>query len=98
MSEFVRVNGCGDEQRFVRIVSENTWVSVLYRRTGFGFSEWETAICTQEPRTCNIVLGDRREELADLNEDELMAWYDAHKSETNSFDSIMRELKKTCTD
>ena len=93
---FVTVNDTGgDNQRFVRTVSDNMWVSVLHRRTGFGWWEWETAICTHAPRTCNIVMGDRREELASMNEVELMEWYESHKAEKNSMESLLDVLTPT---
>lgn len=81
-----------DGSRFIRTVSDNTWISVLHRLTGFGYWEWETAICTRNPRTCNIVIGDRREELADLTELELKEWYEKHKNEKNSMETILDAL------
>jgi len=89
-SAFVRVGG--NDERFVRTVSDNAWVSVLHRLTGFGWWEWETAICTRESRTCNIVVGDRREELAAMNEAELLAWYEAHRCEKNSMETVLDAL------
>jgi len=97
-SNFVPVDVDDDEERFVRTVSDNMWVSVLHRLTGFGFWEWETAICTREPRSCNIVSGDRRNELATLNESELLAWYEEHKTEKNSMESLLDALKKEAGD
>lgn len=86
----------GEEQeRWLRHVSDYVWVSVLHRLTGFGWWEWETAICRRDGCTdeCNIVSGDRRDELADLSEDELFLWLEDHRDQLNSFDSIMRDLK-----
>ena len=85
-SAFVRVDNtnAGGNERFVRTVSDNVWVSVLHRLTCFGWWEWETAICTKEPRTFNVVTGDRRAELESLPESEVLAWYEAHKAEKNS--------------
>ena len=37
--------------RHVRTLSEKCWISVLHRMTGFGFMEWETAICFRDPST-----------------------------------------------
>ncbi len=92
-SAFVRVSDAGGrDERFVRTVSDNAWVSALHRLTGFGWREWETAICTREPRTCNIVVGDRREELAAMNEAELLAWYAKHKREKNSMETVLDAL------
>jgi len=97
-SAFVRVGDAGgNDERFVRTVSDNAWVSVLHRLTGFGWWEWETAICTREPRTCNIVVGDRREELAAMNEAELLAWYAKHKCEKNSMETVLDALSPNAT-
>ena len=93
-SAFVRVGDAGgDDERFVRTVSDNVWVSVLHRLTGFGWWEWETAICTKEPRTCNIVTGDRRTELEYMTEDAVLAWYEEHKAEKNSMETVLDALK-----
>ena len=93
-SAFVRAGDAGgNDERFVRTVSDNVWVSVLHRLTGFGWWEWETAICTREPRTCNIVMGDRRTELEHLPEEEVLAWYEAHKAEKNSMEAVLDALK-----
>ena len=93
-SAFVRVgNAGGDDERFVRTVSENVWVSVLHRLTGFGWWEWETAICTKEPRTCNIVTGDRRTELECMTEEAVLAWYEENKAEKNSMETVLDAFK-----
>ena len=64
------------DRRWVRTVNENCWVSVLDRMTGFGYREWETAICSKSPDLCNIIVGDHRETLSEMGEDELFEWYD----------------------
>ena len=82
-------------ERHVLSLSSNVWISVCHRLTGFGYMEWETAICRREPRTCNIVKGDHRHELTDKTEQELDAWYLYHCGETNSFETLMAEIKQT---
>jgi len=95
-ANFIQVDYDGNSERlrFVRTVSGNMWVSALYRETGFGWWEWETAICTHEPRTCNIVSGDRREDLAKLTEPELKLWYTEHCGETNSMETTLAALQE----
>lgn len=90
-SAFLPVDDAGgdEDRRWVRTVSENVWVSVLHRLTGFGWWEWETAICTKEPRTCNIVIGDRRGDLESLSESDVLAWYESHKAEKNSMETAL---------
>ena len=92
-SGFIRVND-KEKERYVRTVSENMWVSVLFRLTGFGWWEWETAICTHKPKTCNIVSGDRRIPLESLSEEEIMKWYENNKNSKNSFETAIDSLKQ----
>ena len=33
-----------NEKRYLRVIDDRCWISVLYRLTGFGYYEWETAI------------------------------------------------------
>jgi len=77
------------ELRYVRTVTDNLWISALYRLTGFGYYEWETAICTRDPRTCNIVRGDRRYELERLTPSEISEWLDEHGHEKNSMETAL---------
>ena len=86
-----------NEHRFIRTVSDNVWVSVLYRLTGFGWYEWETAICTKSPHTCTIMRGDRRTELESLSEAEVLAWRDAHQDEKNSFETFLDKINQART-
>lgn len=90
----------GGEQH-VRTVSETCWISVLHRLTGFGHMEWETAICFRDastnkqiPGSPHIVRGDWRQELIDMPESELMAWFnDKINSNRTTFDAIIEILK-----
>ena len=97
MSEFRKIDEPKDhpaEERHVRTVSLNCWISVSHRLTGFGYLEWETAICFVEPSSCNIIRGDRRKELSEMSETELMPWFRANiEGNRNSFDSIMEAMK-----
>ena len=85
-----------NESRFIRTVSDNTWVSVTYRLTFSGSYEWETAICTKSPPTCKIVRGDRRTELESLPEAEVLAWRDAHQ-EKYSPETLLDLINKART-
>lgn len=92
-------------ERHVRTVSENCWVSVLHRRTGFGWMEWETAICMTfkaddlEVRrhvkgSPFIVQGDWRKELETMPESELMAWYHSKREDKpTTFDAVIDQIK-----
>jgi len=93
-------------ERHVMMFSDKFWVSVFHRRTGFGYMEWETAFVRvrgdDEPLKCklgkwdtkevNIVIGDRREALKDMNQEQVMAWYETVKKEKNSMESILDAL------
>lgn len=75
-----------DEERWLRQIDPKCWISALYRLTGFGWYEWETAIVfindtgdrqpTWEDRDCLIISGDRRKELATMPKEQLRQWYD----------------------
>lgn len=94
------------EERYLRRVSPKCWISTLYRRTGFGWMEWETAIVMlidpgsrpkrweSDDRDCLIIAGDRRTELADVPEERLRSWY-AEKIEgnRNSMETVLHALK-----
>ena len=88
-------------ERYVRTVSENCWISVLHRMTGFGFMEWETAICVVDPvlkKYVNgspfIIRGDWREKLSDMPEQELMKWFHGNlDGNLTAFDSVLKVLK-----
>ena len=82
------------EPRYVRTVTDNLWISVLHRLTGFGYWEWETAICTREPQTCNIVRGDRRDELERLTPSEIAEWLKDHGHEKNSMETALGILSE----
>lgn len=82
------------ERRFLRTVDATCWISVLYRKTGFGWFEWETAIVFGTPddsgpgqiseippllsREFLIIRGDRRCELNDMPKEQLRDWYAAN--------------------
>lgn len=88
-------------ERHVRSVSDNCWISVLHRLTGFGHMEWETAFCVVDPFTKKhivgspfIVRGDWREKLADMPEEELPVWFDVTSSgNRTTFDAVIDVLK-----
>ena len=87
----------GDE-RYIRTIDANCWISVFHRMTGFGYREWETAIVMRdEPEKAKqfrIIEGDRREELATMPKSELAAWYDANiEGHRNSFESILDAVR-----
>ncbi len=98
------------EERHLRQVSGKCWISALYRRTGFGHYEWETALVfiiepgsrpkrwESDDRDCLIIGGDRREELAEMPEDRLRAWYAENiEGNRNTMDSLLKALTKTNT-
>lgn len=88
-------------ERHVRTVSETCWISVLHRMTGFGYMEWETAICFRDLESEKIVKGcplivrgDWREELEDMPESGLLEWYAGKHGENKTmFDSLLDVLK-----
>ena len=84
-------------ERYVRTLSTDCWISVLYRLTGFGYHEWETAICFRngDEQETLIIAGDRREELATMPREKLRQWYaDNIEGNRNSFDSVMQAIKE----
>lgn len=97
----------GEEQWFRRI-DPKCWISALYRKTGFGWYEWETAIVflieegsrpkrwASDDRDCLIIGGDRRKELAYMPKDQLRQWYaDNIEGNRNSMDTIIETIKNT---
>ena len=83
------------DRRWVRTVSPNVWVSALHRLTGFGWWEWETAVCSHNPDTCVVVRGDHREALADISEPDLAAWLEKHRHEKNSMETLLDAMRNT---
>lgn len=93
-------------ERHLREINKNLWISVLHRKTGFGFWEWETAIVrirdnddplkfkrgSWDDREMIVLSGDRRIELNDLNQEEILAYAHTHSGEKNTFDKIMEAL------
>lgn len=100
-SDSMKREGYG-EKRYLKRYGEGTFVSVLYRMTGFGYMEWETAIIFHpahrqykwDEKKLFMVRGDRRHELDSLRGCDLMPWYRAHQTETNSFDTVLGAIKK----
>ncbi len=94
-----------DGERYIRRIDERHWISVLYRLTGFGHHEWETAICIVpeiipedwpkwKRSECLIIGGDRRDELATMPAEELRGWYDANiDGNRNSVETILEAIR-----
>jgi hypothetical protein len=93
-------------ERWLRRIDPDCWISVLHRRTGFGWMEWETALVFRiEPgsrpkrwesddRDVLIIAGDRREELAEMPKGELRGWYAANiEGNRNSMGAILHALR-----
>lgn len=89
------------ERRFLRIIDDRCWVSALYRKTGFGWFEWETAIvfvmtdADSGPgsREVLIIGGEWRRELNDMPKEQLRDWYAANiDGNRNSMDTLMQSL------
>lgn len=91
---------------WLRKLDPKCWISVLHRRTGFGWMEWETAIVfLVEPGSrpkrwesddcdCLIIGGDWREELATMPKEQLRDWYAANiDGNRNSMETILHTLK-----
>jgi hypothetical protein len=96
-------------ERWLRQIDPRCWISVLLRRTGFGYMEWETAIVIKidtgsrpkrwatDDRDCLIIAGDRREELAKMPKEQLREWHAAHiDGNRNSMDTVLNALKQSC--
>ena len=95
-------------ERWLRDVSDDCYVSVLYRMTGFGYMEWETAIIVRHPvvgrkRTFEdqdlyMIGGDHREALTGLSRQEVLAWREKQVNQLTTFDRAMRVLKDNAQD
>lgn len=94
------------EERYVRTLDKTCWISVLYRKTGFGYYEWETALVflhpvegrqrTHKDMDCLIIAGDRRDELETMPKEKLREWYAANiEGNRNSMDTFIEALKKS---
>lgn len=94
-------------QRFIRRIDPKCWISVLYRRTGFGYYEWETALVfiiepgsrtkrfESDDRDLLIIHGDRREELATMPKEQLRDWYKRNiDGNRNSMETILNAIKE----
>jgi hypothetical protein len=103
---FVDVTGDYDREqggeRWIRRIDPKCWISVLHRRTGFRYMEWETAIVfiieQGDDRDCMIIAGDRRKELATMPKEQLREWYAANiEGNRNSLETMLHEIKKQPT-
>ena len=92
MTNFVEVTEefhqkTGGERHF-RKISDDLWVSVLYRLTGYGTMVWETAVVRVrkdgdplkyargkwDDREMFLFIGDYRSELETVDEEGVMGW------------------------
>jgi hypothetical protein len=93
-------------ERWIRHIDPKCWISVLHRRTGFGYMEWETALVFKiEPgsrpkrwesddRDCLIIRGDRRAELDDMPKEQLHQWYEDNiNGNRNSMETLLEAIK-----
>lgn len=111
MSEFICVTDAYEEEhgaeRWLREIDPTCWISVLHRRTGFGWMEWETALVfiiepgsrarrwKSDDRDCLIIGGDRREELAALPKEQLRDWYAANiDGNRNSLETLLEAARE----
>ena len=90
------------EERYLRIIDDRCWISVLHRLTGFGYWEWETAIVfvadvpqpTHKDREFLMIRGDWRDELNDMPKEQLRDWYAARiDGNRNSWDTLMQAIE-----
>ena len=89
------------EERYVRQIDDKCWISVLYRLTGFGYREWETALVfvpdveTQDNRReVLIIRGDWRQELNDMPKEQLRDWYARNiDGNRNSMDTFLNAVR-----
>jgi len=86
-----------DGWRFVRTVSDNCFISVLKRMTGFGFHEIETAFKFKELNgeydKFILILGDHREATTNLTEDEVVEYAIKHSDEKITANIIFDKLQ-----
>lgn len=93
-SDYQKSEGYGEE-RWLRKVDDDCFVSVLHRMTGFGYMEWETAIRVPSENIFYMICGDRRQELSNLNREELVVWYhDNITGNKNSMDTLLETLSQ----
>lgn len=91
---------------WLRRIDPKCWISVLHRRTGFGWMEWETALVfiiepgsrpqrwRGDDRDCLIISGDRRDELATMPKEQLRQWYaDNIDGNRNSAETVLEALR-----
>ena len=94
-------------ERWVRVIDDKCWISVLHRMTGFGYMEWETAIVfiiddgsrpkrwPSDDRDVLIIRGDWRDELAGMPKDRLREWYaDRIDGNRNSIETVIEAMKQ----
>ncbi len=95
-------------ERWMRRIDPKCWISVLHRRTGFGWMEWETAIVfiieegsrpkrwESDDRDCLIIAGDRRDELASMPKEQLREWYATNiNGNRNSMETVLEAVKQS---
>ena len=89
------------EERHVRMLDDKCWISVLYRLTGFGYREWETALVfvpdaetSANPREVLIIGGDWRHELNGMPKEQLRDWYARNiDGNRNSMDTLLNAVR-----
>ena len=100
------LRGDGGE-RWLRVIDDECWISVLHRMTGFGYMEWETAIVfriaegsrpkrwASDDRDVLIIRGDWRDELAEMPKERLRGWYEENIcGNRNSIETVIEALKQ----
>jgi len=105
MSEFKDVsenwNREDGGERWVMTLSQTCWVSVLHRMTGFGYMEWESALCYSVERPdgkrsidCRVIVrGDHRTTLEGMTQENVETWFSIPDRERISFDTVMAAMK-----
>jgi hypothetical protein len=86
-------------EQYIRRIDDRCYISVLYRMTGFGFSEWETCIVDRDQPTRNlqykIIRGDRRDELATMPKEKLAEWYAVNiEGNRNALETLIQAGKQ----
>lgn len=90
-------------ERWLRTIDLKCWISVLHRRTGFGYMEWESAIVfihdvidrplKWSDRDVLIIAGDRRDELETMPKEQLRQWYaDNIDGNRNSMETLLHTV------
>lgn len=112
-SNFENVSSSWDiesgRERWLRNIDDKCWISVLHRRTGFGYMEWESAIVfirddgdpqkyargKWDDRETLIILGDRRQELERTPKDQLRGWYESNiEGNRSSMETLLNACRE----